>query len=175
MHSSLIGKIEKARRYAQEPQRVQIGALRLAFQGEHDGYAIALADDRWSCSCHTFEIFGMCAHVMATQRLFDVMLTTEARTAAGREPFVQSALIGKIEKARRYAQQPERIAVQALEAAFHGEHDAYHLALDGADWACSCHSFQPFGICAHVMAVQRLLEPMLSAEARTTSGVAQAV
>jgi hypothetical protein len=175
VHSSLIGKIEKARRYAQEPHRVRINGLDLAFQGEHDAYRITLRQDAWSCSCHTFAVFGMCAHLMAVQRLLDVMLTAEARTAHGREPFVQSALIGKIEKARRYAQQPERIRLEALDLAFHGEHDAYALTLQGQGWRCSCHTFASVGLCAHVMAVQRLLEPMLTAEARTGTGLAHAV
>jgi hypothetical protein len=174
VHSSLYGKIEKARRYAQEPDRIRINALDLSFHGEHDAYRIALAGDAWSCSCHTFEGFGMCAHIMAVQRMYDVMLSSEARTAPGREPFVQSALIGKIEKARRYAQQPERARLHSLDLAFHGEHDEYHLSLQGDDWRCSCHSFETFGLCAHIMAVQRLFEPMLTAEARTTTGLAPA-
>jgi hypothetical protein len=175
VYSSLIGKIEKARRYAQEPHRVRLGALAITFQGEHDSHRLTLADDEWSCSCHTFEGFGMCAHVMAAQRLFDVMLTPEARTAAGREPFVQSALIGKIEKARRYAQQPERIRLEALDLRFQGEHDAYHLTLAGDEWHCSCHTSATVGLCAHVMTLQRLFEPMLSNEARTATGLAHAV
>ena len=34
MHSSLIGKIEKAQRYEHEPERVTIGSLQADFKGE---------------------------------------------------------------------------------------------------------------------------------------------
>lgn len=83
MHSSLIGKIEKSKRYAQQPERVRVNALDLTFQGEHDQYHVTLRDDAWHCSCHFYEGFGTCAHVMAMQRIFDVMLTSEARNAPG--------------------------------------------------------------------------------------------
>ena len=83
MHSSLIGKIEKAKRYAQQPERVRINSMDLTFHGEHDEYHVTLMGNEWHCSCHFFEGFGTCAHVMAMQRIFDVMLTSEARTAAG--------------------------------------------------------------------------------------------
>jgi membrane protein implicated in regulation of membrane protease activity len=88
---------------------------------------------------------------------------------------MHSSLIGKIEKARRYAQQPERVRIQAMDLIFHGEHDTYHVTLEGETWRCSCHFFDGFGTCAHVMGVQRMFEVMLSPEARTTAGVAQAV
>jgi hypothetical protein len=80
MHSSLIGKIEKARRYAQQPERVRLNALNLTFHGEHDAYRVTLRDDAWRCSCHSFESLGTCAHVMGMQRMFEVMLSPEART-----------------------------------------------------------------------------------------------
>ena len=83
MHSSLIGKIEKSKRYAQQPERVRVNALELTFQGEHDQYQVTLRDDVWHCSCHFYEGFGTCAHVMAMQRIFDVMLTPDARNAPG--------------------------------------------------------------------------------------------
>jgi hypothetical protein len=88
---------------------------------------------------------------------------------------MHSSLIGKIEKARRYAQQPERVRINTLDLTFHGEHDEYHVTLDGSVWHCSCHFFTGFGTCAHVMGIQRMLEVMLTAEARTAPGLAQAV
>ncbi|MCC6629526.1 MAG: hypothetical protein IT340_19275 [Chloroflexi bacterium] len=103
------------------------------------------------------------------------MLSAEARTAVGYEPAAQSSLIGKIEKAGRYAQQPERVRIERLGLTFQGSHDAYELRLAHADWRCSCHTYEAVGLCAHIMAVQRVLEPMLSVEARTSEGLAAAV
>jgi hypothetical protein len=177
MHSSLIGKIEKARRYAQQPERVRFQAFEATFHGEHDEHTIALTNDDWRCTCHSFAAQGTCAHVMAAQRILDVMLSPEARTATGSAGggSMHSSYIGKIEKARHYAQQPERIQFQSLDLAFEGGHDRYHVTLKDSAWQCSCHFFAGYGTCSHVMAVQRMLEAMLSLEARTATGLAHAV
>jgi hypothetical protein len=79
---------------------------------------------------------------------------------------MQSDLIGKIEKARRYAQEPERIKFTELKAHFHGGNSEHEIVLRDDHWHCTCSFFQSWGTCAHVMAMQRILEPMLSDEAR---------
>ncbi len=79
---------------------------------------------------------------------------------------MNSGLIGKIEKAHRYAQEPERIHVHSLSATFDGDNDQYQLSLDSEQWTCNCHTHQTFGDCQHVMAIQQLLRPMLSEDAR---------
>lgn len=79
MHSSLIGKIEKAHRYAQEPERVRINGLSATFHGSHDEYDVTLADGHWTCNCHTFDAIHTCSHVMALQQLIGQMLTPDLR------------------------------------------------------------------------------------------------
>ena len=81
MNSSMIGKIEKAHRYAREPERVKFREFTASFQGGHDAYTVTFRDDTWSCSCHTFEshIVGTCSHVMAMQQILAPMLTEDAR------------------------------------------------------------------------------------------------
>lgn len=76
MNSSIIGKIEKARRYANEPERVQINELRATFHGGHDEYTITIADGKWHCGCHFYQSqdYGTCSHIMALQRLLTPML-----------------------------------------------------------------------------------------------------
>ncbi len=81
MNSGLIGKIEKARRYAQEPDRIRIKALSATFSGDNSSYEISLADDDWKCSCHTFQTFGDCQHIMALQHILEPMISEEARGA----------------------------------------------------------------------------------------------
>ena len=78
MNSSLIGKIEKARRYAQEPERVSFSQFECRFQGEHDGYHVAYTDGQWSCSCSFFAGWNVCSHTMALYRLIQPMLPKEA-------------------------------------------------------------------------------------------------
>lgn len=81
---------------------------------------------------------------------------------------MNSSMIGKIEKAHRYAKEPERVRLNAIEATFHGGHDDYHITLAGGHWLCTCHAFtsHALGTCAHVMAMQQLLSPMLSEDDR---------
>ena len=81
MQSSLIGKIEKAKRYAQEPDRVTFSELLVKFRGEHDDYDTGYRDGKWHCSCRFFEAWGRCSHTMALQRILGNMLPQETPTA----------------------------------------------------------------------------------------------
>jgi hypothetical protein len=79
VNSSIIGKIEKARRYAEEPDRVQIDTLHVTFRGEHNSYDVTLEKNQWSCSCHSFSALrvGTCSHIMAIERLLGPMLAED--------------------------------------------------------------------------------------------------
>ena len=79
---------------------------------------------------------------------------------------MQSSLIGKIQKANMYAREPERIAFSEFSTTFRGEHDSYDVSFREGRWSCACHFFPTSGICSHVMALQKLIGPMLPLEAR---------
>jgi hypothetical protein len=74
MNSSLIGKIEKARRYAQEQDRIRFTGLAADFRGENDNHRVTLEGERWSCTCDFFAGWGTCAHTMALERVLENML-----------------------------------------------------------------------------------------------------
>ena len=80
MQSSLIGKIEKAKRYAQETERVTFSEFSVEFQGEHDNYTTGYKDNQWHCSCRFFSNWGLCSHTMALERILGNMLPEETRT-----------------------------------------------------------------------------------------------
>jgi len=86
MNSSLISKIEKAKRYAAEPDRVQFQALEVSFRGDNGTHKIRLAGDEWSCECDHFVVHGLCTHVMTLQRLFSANLSDQARYSQERVP-----------------------------------------------------------------------------------------
>jgi len=90
MHSSVIGKIEKANRYSHELDRITIDGLSLTFRGDNDTHHISLDADRWQCNCHYFESFKTCAHVLAMQKILGQMLSENAQSsffgAADQEP-----------------------------------------------------------------------------------------
>ena len=81
MDSSLIGKIEKARRYAEDPGRVQITGLTATFQGNHDSYQVGLSFGAWNCQCQFFTSRGVCSHTLAIQRMLGDLLGQEAKVA----------------------------------------------------------------------------------------------
>ena len=81
MQTSLIGKIEKAKRYAQEPDRVTFSGLSVKFRGEHSDYDTDYREGKWHCSCHFFATWGICSHTMAMQRILGSMLPREALDA----------------------------------------------------------------------------------------------
>lgn len=78
---------------------------------------------------------------------------------------MQSSLIGKIEKAHRYAQEQGRITFTDFTASFRGEHDIYNLSYKEGQWHCSCSFFSKWGLCSHTMALQKILSEMLPEEA----------
>ncbi len=80
MQSSLIGKIEKAKRYAQEPERVTFSELSVRFQGENNDYTTEYKEGKWHCSCGFFSSWGVCSHTMALERMLSNMLPEEALT-----------------------------------------------------------------------------------------------
>lgn len=80
MQSSLIGKIEKAKRYAQEPERVTFSELSVKFRGENNDYTTEYKEGKWHCSCPFFSSWGVCSHTMALERMLSNMLPKEALT-----------------------------------------------------------------------------------------------
>ena len=75
MYSSLISKIEKAKRYAEEPDRITFESFDVRFRGDNGTHRVSLKGDDWSCECDHFHTTGLCAHVLTMQRLFASHLT----------------------------------------------------------------------------------------------------
>ena len=78
MRSSLIGKIEKAKIYAQEPGRVTMSSLTADFHGNNNDYKLSYTDGKWQCSCHFFSQWETCSQTMALQQMLSNMLPKEA-------------------------------------------------------------------------------------------------
>lgn len=72
-------------------------------------------------------------------------------------------MIGKIEKAKRYAEERERINFQSFIATFDGENNPHAVEFQDGHWKCDCNFFATRGVCSHTMALERILEDMLPA------------
>ncbi len=81
MHSSLLGKIEKANRYARETDRITFDGLSLEFRGDNDTHHVKLDADGWHCTCHYFDSWRTCVHILALQKILGAMLPAEAQTS----------------------------------------------------------------------------------------------
>jgi hypothetical protein len=81
MHSSLIGKVEKANRYARELDRITIDRLALTFRGDNDTHHVSLDAGQWHCTCHYFDSWQSCVHLLALQKIMGVMLPEEAQVS----------------------------------------------------------------------------------------------
>jgi len=86
MHSSLIGKIQKAHVYAEEPDRLEFRDFTANFRGEHDTYRVTYRDEQWSCTCSFFPQWGVCSHIMATQRMLGSVSPSDTTPLAAAQP-----------------------------------------------------------------------------------------
>jgi hypothetical protein len=80
MDSSMIGKIEKAMRYAQEPDRITFQEFRVHFTGDHKVHLVGYHEGQWSCDCDFFAARGVCSHVMTLERVLRGMVEPAATT-----------------------------------------------------------------------------------------------
>jgi hypothetical protein len=71
-------------------------------------------------------------------------------------------MIGKIEKAKRYAEERTRIHFVRFEVTFDGENNPHTVTFDDGNWHCDCEFFVTHLTCSHTMALERVLEGMIA-------------
>jgi hypothetical protein len=71
MDYGMIGKIEKAKRYAEEPKRFHIDALRVRLDGSNNSHVVSLENGKWQCDCDFFQTRGRCSHTMALEIILE--------------------------------------------------------------------------------------------------------
>jgi hypothetical protein len=84
---------------------------------------------------------------------------------------MNSSVIGKIEKARYYARERTRMRFTDFTINFRGDNDTHRVTYNDEHWHCSCDFFEGYGVCAHTMALERVLEGMLAPSAISTASV----
>jgi hypothetical protein len=71
-------------------------------------------------------------------------------------------MIGKIEKSKFYAQEPERFSFDTFTVRLEGDSGGVHtIKYDAGHWDCDCSFFHSRGYCSHTMAIERVLGEML--------------
>src|SRR5688572_13940613 len=74
---------------------------------------------------------------------------------------MDASLISKIQMSKEYAQDPKRVTFHTLALEFRGDNNAYTVALGPDGWSCSCPGYHTYGICPHVMTLEKIFQPML--------------
>jgi hypothetical protein len=157
MDYGMISQIEKARRYADEPNRITFNAFTLTFKGDNAAYDVALDDNGWHCTCPGFNKFGICPHIMSLERIFKPMLKrAPLQYAPGQN------VVSDVEKAARYADERDRIQFKTFKATFHGNNSEHVVTYNEGTWHCDSMSFELRGVCSHTMALERLLKGMVT-------------
>ena len=153
MDSGMIGKIEKARLYAEEPQRVTFDAFTATFQGDSQPHLFTLNEHGLTCDCHSFRKDHPCSHIMATERMIGHML---------KRPLVPGeSYPNDVEKARLYAHEPYRIKFQTFTVRFEGDHNNHSVSYNHGEWHSPDDFFKSHGASAHSIALERILKNML--------------
>ena len=74
MDYAMIGKIEKARLYSEERERIRFESFRVQIQGDNNVHVVAYDEGNWDCDCDFFTSRGNCGHTMAMERVLGNMV-----------------------------------------------------------------------------------------------------
>lgn len=74
MDSGMIGKIEKAKRYAQEHDRFHFSEFSVMINGENNSHTVHYANKEYKCDCDFFLTRGRCVHTMALDIILEGMI-----------------------------------------------------------------------------------------------------
>jgi len=74
MDYGLIGKMEKAKRYAEDRTRFRFNKFELTFHGDNNDHLVGYENGEFQCDCEFFLTHKRCAHTMALEDLFKDML-----------------------------------------------------------------------------------------------------
>lgn len=156
MDYSMIGKIQKAKQYAEQPERVTFTSFAVEFRGNNNSYQVTLGPEGWHCTCPGHQKYAICPHIMTLERLFEPMLKRE------KLPYAQGQnVVSDVEKSKQYAEEKDRIRFSSFEANFKGGHNTYHITYDEGNWDCDNPYFQSRKVCSNTIAMERLLKDMV--------------
>jgi len=74
MDYGLIGKMEKAKRYAEDRTRFRFNNFDLTFHGDNNDHKVSYKDGVFQCDCEFFLTHNRCAHTMALDEILKDMI-----------------------------------------------------------------------------------------------------
>jgi hypothetical protein len=79
MDYGMIGKIEKAKRYAEQRERFRFDRFSVTFSGENNNHQVSFDSGNFKCDCEFFLLRARCSHTMALEQVLDKMLSQPAQ------------------------------------------------------------------------------------------------
>jgi hypothetical protein len=79
MDYGMIGKIDKAKRYAEQRDRIRVESLDVTIIGENNDHCVQFENGTWQCDCEFFNSRGRCSHTMALEIIFEGMLPEQVQ------------------------------------------------------------------------------------------------
>ena len=77
MHSFTHSLVAKSLRYSHEPDRMRFRSLVVEVDGDNAPHTVRFDGARLTCDCDHSQHEGVCAHVVAVERLFRVHLPAD--------------------------------------------------------------------------------------------------
>ena len=74
MDYGMIGKLDKAKRYAEEKERFKFDSFSVRMEGENNTHVVSYENNQWKCDCNFFQTRGRCSHTMALEIILEGML-----------------------------------------------------------------------------------------------------
>jgi hypothetical protein len=86
MDSGMIGKIQKAKQYAEERDRIEFTCFSVTVHGTNADHRVTYDNGKWNCQCHFFSSHGVCSHTMALERILGEMIRSPALPETATQP-----------------------------------------------------------------------------------------
>jgi hypothetical protein len=77
MDYGMIGKIEKAKRYAEERDRFHFSSFSVSVSGANNDHAVRYENGAWECDCDFFKTRGRCVHTMSLEIILNGMINEQ--------------------------------------------------------------------------------------------------
>ena len=75
---------------------------------------------------------------------------------------MDSGLIGKLDKAKRYAEDRRRFLFNQFDLTFHGTNNEHRVTYGNGVFNCDCEFFLTHKRCSHTMALEIVLKDMIA-------------
>ena len=74
MDFGMVSKIKKAKRYAEERNRIHFESFTVTFNGDNNPHTVHFSNGIWQCDCEFFLTRERCSHTMALEIILENMI-----------------------------------------------------------------------------------------------------